>query len=126
MCQTGAGGVIQLVLLQDKPRLPGTWLAREFHSGGCNGTLVSPSGLWPDGRLRATIVEGHGFGNSMSGSVPVGESPTGTGGSPGLPMSGGNDDEISGLGLEWQAAHAGEQALMVAQPLIPPAQHVLG
>ena len=71
-------------------------LTRMFHGGGWNGTSVSPSGLWPDGRLRATFVEGHGFGNSLSCSVPVGESPTGTGGSPVLPRSGGSGYKISG------------------------------
>jgi hypothetical protein len=58
---------------------------------------LSPSGLWPEGRLRATFVEGHGFGNSLSCSVPVGESPTGTGGSPVPPVPGGSGYEMYGL-----------------------------
>jgi len=48
---------------------------------------MPPPGHRPDGRSRASFVGAHRFGNRLSRSVPVGESPTGTGGSPVLHTS---------------------------------------
>jgi hypothetical protein len=64
---------------------------------GGTGESIPLSGRRPDRRARATFHEGNRFVSRLSCSVPVGGSPTGTGGSPVLSTSGGNGYEISGL-----------------------------
>ena len=62
------------------------WQCFNLHSGlGSTGNLPVPSGDSPDGmRMSLLVGKNDHFADNVA-AVPVGESPTGTGGSPVLP-----------------------------------------